>query len=186
MERLFCLWRISIWYIPFSLSPAMSICTAPRCAYMICPVASCKFFSRQIDIIDEVQKAPQLFEQIKIMCDESEEKGRFWLTGSRQFSMMKNIRDTLAGRYYAYAKAKSNLTYYRDSNAKEIDVFVEENNQIHPLEIKKSANPDRREVKKYALVDKTTLERGSGGIVCMCEDVLPIDDKNCFIPCNLI
>ena len=115
--------------------------------------------SRQIDIIDEVQKAPQLFEQIKIMCDESEEKGRFWLTGSRQFSMMKNIRDTLAGRYYAYAKAKSNLTYYRDSNAKEIDVFVEENNQIHPLEIKKSANPDRREVKKYALVDKTTLER---------------------------
>ena len=49
-------------------------------------------------IIDEVQKAPQLFEQIKIMCDVSEETGRFWLTGSQQYSMMKNIRETLAGR----------------------------------------------------------------------------------------
>lgn len=38
---------------------------------------------------------------------------------------------------YAYAKSNVNLTYFRDSNAKEIDVFVEENNFIHPLEIKK-------------------------------------------------
>jgi len=86
---------------------------------------------------------------------------------------------------YAYAKSKANLTYYRDSNAKEIDVFVEQNNQIHPLEIKKSANPDRREVRKYELIDKTMLERGCGGLVCMCEEVIPIDTKNCFIPCNL-
>lgn len=87
---------------------------------------------------------------------------------------------------YTYAKSRANLTYYRDSNAKEIDVFVEENNLIHPLEIKKSANPDRREVKKYALLDKNSLERGCGGILCMCEEVIPIDEKNCFIPCNLI
>lgn len=87
---------------------------------------------------------------------------------------------------YACAKSKANLTYYRDANAKEIDVFVEEDHRIHPLEIKKSANPDRREVKKYELIDKTTLERGCGGIVCMCEEVVPIDDRNCFIPCNLI
>ncbi|MBE7066960.1 MAG: ATP-binding protein [Ruminococcaceae bacterium] len=87
---------------------------------------------------------------------------------------------------YAYARSKSNLTYYRDSNAKEIDVFVEENNTVHPLEIKKSANPDKREVKKYSVLDKAELNRGSGGIVCMCEEPIPIDDKNCFIPSNLI
>ena len=49
-------------------------------------------------IIDEIQKAPELFEQIKIICDESEERGLFWLTGSQQYQMMKNIRETLAGR----------------------------------------------------------------------------------------
>ena len=87
---------------------------------------------------------------------------------------------------YAYAKSKANLTYYRDSNAKEIDVFVEENNIIHPLEIKKSAAPDKREVKKYSVLDKAELDRGTGGIVCMCEEPIPIDEKNCFIPSNLI
>ena len=87
---------------------------------------------------------------------------------------------------YAYAKSKVNITYFRDSNAKEIDVFIEENNVIHPLEIKKSASPDRREVKKYSVIDKASLIRGSGGIICMCEKPIPIDKDNCFIPSNLI
>lgn len=87
---------------------------------------------------------------------------------------------------YAYARSKVNLTYFRDSNAKEIDVLVEENNVIHPLEIKKSAAPDRREVKKYSVIDKAFLNRGNGGIICMCEEPIPIDADNCFIPSNLI
>lgn len=87
---------------------------------------------------------------------------------------------------YAYSPDKVNLSYYRDSNAKEIDVIIEENGTIHPLEIKKSANPDRREIKKYSLIDKTGLKHGNGGIICMCEEVIPIDSQNCFIPCNLI
>jgi predicted AAA+ superfamily ATPase len=89
-------------------------------------------------------------------------------------------------KHYAYAQEKANMTYYPDSNTKEIDIFVEQNASVHPLEIKKSANPDRREVKKFALLDKTSATRGCGGIICMCEEVVPIDDKNCFIPCNLI
>lgn len=334
-------------------------------------------------LIDEIQKAPELFEQIKIMCDESDEKGQFWITGSQQYNMMMHVRETLAGRIgilhlyglsqrekqgvliedeldlslqgllrrqklfrknnivdtyehiwtggmpdildvnqeirdeyfnsyvetylmrdateaggvsdtirfskflnacaalvsqqvnyatlaqasdiseptakvwlnvleglgiiyllkpyennalkrlvkmpklyfcdtalcaylsmwlspetlmhgaasgcyyenyvvmelvknYAYSKIKANLSYYRDSNAKEIDVFIEENDTIHPIEIKKSANPDIRETKKYLLLDKASLKRGNGGIVCMCEDVVPIDQDNCFIPSNII
>lgn len=87
---------------------------------------------------------------------------------------------------YAYGKTKANLSYYRDSNAKEIDVFVEQNGLIHPLEIKKSAAPNRNEVKKYELIDKASIPRGCGGLVCMCDNPVPIDDKNSFIPSNLI
>ena len=86
---------------------------------------------------------------------------------------------------YAYSHHKANMTYYRDSNAKEIDIFVERDSLIHPLEIKKSANPDSREIKKFGVLEKASLERGSGGIICMCEEVIPIDGSNCFIPCNL-
>lgn len=87
---------------------------------------------------------------------------------------------------YAYSKNKVNICYYRDDKAKEIDVFIEENDRIHPLEIKKSANPNTREVKKYSVIDKASLNRGSGGIICMCEEVLPIDKDNCYIPSNII
>lgn len=51
------------------------------------------------------------------------------------------------------------MSYFRDSNLKEIDVFVEEGGRIRPLEIKKSANPDRREIKKFDVLDKTNIER---------------------------
>lgn len=87
---------------------------------------------------------------------------------------------------YAYSQTKANITYFRDSNAKEIDLFIEENGQIHPLEIKKSANPNKREVKKYSVLNKTSLQQGNGGIICMCQEPNPIDETNCFIPSNLI
>jgi predicted AAA+ superfamily ATPase len=115
-----------------------------------------------------------------------------WLTpetlmnGAASGHFFENYVVTELLKSYAYSSTKANMTYYRDSNAKEIDVFVEENNLIHPLEIKKSANPDSREVKKFAVLDKANVEIGSGGIVCMCQEVIPIDAKNCFIPCNLI
>lgn len=87
---------------------------------------------------------------------------------------------------YAYSKSSAILTFYRDSNAKEIDVFVEENGKVHPLEIKRSANPDKREIKKYNVLDKTTVETSNGGIICMYPKPFPIDRKNCYIPSNLI
>ena len=49
-------------------------------------------------LIDEVQKAPELFEEIKIICDESDERGQFWLTGSQSKKLVKKAGDSLAGR----------------------------------------------------------------------------------------
>jgi len=49
-------------------------------------------------LIDEVQKAPALFEEIKKICDSSDERGQFWLTGSQSRKLMKQAGDSLAGR----------------------------------------------------------------------------------------
>ncbi len=115
-----------------------------------------------------------------------------WLTrdtlmnGAASGHYFENYVVTELLKNYAYGKTKANISYYRDSNAKEIDVFVELNGYIHPLEIKKSASPNRKEVKKYELLDKASIPRGNGGIVCMCDKPMPIDEKNAFIPSNLI
>ena len=45
---------------------------------------------------DEVQKAPELFEEIKIICDNSDERGQFWLTGSQSKKLVKKAGDSLA------------------------------------------------------------------------------------------
>lgn len=49
-------------------------------------------------LIDEVQYAPDLFPYIKMVVDQRKERGLFWLTGSQQFDMMKNVTESLAGR----------------------------------------------------------------------------------------
>ncbi|GHU09743.1 hypothetical protein AGMMS50225_11360 [Betaproteobacteria bacterium] len=87
---------------------------------------------------------------------------------------------------YAVARHTAKLSYLREANALEIDLLVEENNCIHPLEIKKSATPDYREVKKFAVLDKAGATHGCGGIVCMAGDVMPLDAQNCLIPCALL
>jgi hypothetical protein len=48
--------------------------------------------------VDEVQHAPNLFPQIKIILDRDKKKGQFFLSGSQQFKMMKNVSESLAGR----------------------------------------------------------------------------------------
>ena len=50
-------------------------------------------------IFDEAQKAPELFNRLKIVIDENrDDYGRFVLTGSSQFSLVRGISETLAGR----------------------------------------------------------------------------------------
>lgn len=50
-------------------------------------------------IFDEAQKVPKLFPLVKEMVDNNrQDYGRFVLTGSSQFTLMKNISESLAGR----------------------------------------------------------------------------------------
>jgi predicted AAA+ superfamily ATPase len=49
-------------------------------------------------IIDEIQKAAELFEYIEAIVDENKIKGQFYLTGSQSMTLMKNVSDSLAGR----------------------------------------------------------------------------------------
>lgn len=60
-----------------------------------------EFFFQRFEpplILDEVQYAPELFPYIKMIIDERNENGLFWLTGSQIFEMMKNVQESLAGR----------------------------------------------------------------------------------------
>jgi predicted AAA+ superfamily ATPase len=49
-------------------------------------------------VVDEIQKAAELFDYIKDIVDENKLGGQFYLTGSQSLKLMKNVSDSLAGR----------------------------------------------------------------------------------------
>jgi len=49
-------------------------------------------------IIDEVQKAPVLFDSLKANVDEHRRPGRYYISGSTEFSKRTGIRESLTGR----------------------------------------------------------------------------------------
>jgi len=93
------------------------------------------------------------------------------------------------------------LYFYRDSNKKEIDIIIHENGIVNPIEIKKGAAP-KNAIKNFSVLKpiekepseeavfsgaahlKTTI--GTGAVICMPTDIIPIDKKNWYIPAWLI
>lgn len=49
-------------------------------------------------VIDEIQKAPELLDAIKVQLDHNNEKGQYLLTGSSNLRFVKSVKDSLAGR----------------------------------------------------------------------------------------
>lgn len=50
--------------------------------------------------IDEIQRSPKLFQQIKAEVDKNEKYGQVWITGSQRFSLMQGVGESLAGRIF--------------------------------------------------------------------------------------
>lgn len=89
-------------------------------------------------------------------------------------------------RNYAYGRSRVNLNFYRDSKMKEIDLIIEENGVLHPVEIKKSASPDRSALKAFSVLKNAERPVGTGAVICMSDMVLPIDENNLIMPSGII
>ena len=76
--------------------------------------------------------------------------------------------------------------YYRDKDTNEIDMVIETDGELHPLEIKKSTNPGTELASAFAILDKGSLPRGSGAILCLREEMSAIDRNNFILPIWMI
>lgn len=87
---------------------------------------------------------------------------------------------------YYYCGQQPPVYFYRDKEKREIDLIIERDNQIHPIEIKKSANPGRDAIKHFHVLEKAAVKVGTGGVICMSENLLPIDADNWIIPVGML
>ena len=63
------------------------------------------------------------------------------------------------------------LHYYRDKDTNEIDMVIEADGELHPLEIKKSTNPGTELASAFKVLDKGSVPRGAGAILCLREEI---------------
>lgn len=78
------------------------------------------------------------------------------------------------------------LWYYRDSNSNEIDMVIESDGKLHPLEIKRSVNPGKELIGAFTHLDKASVPRGNGALLCMRPKLSAINSENYIVPIWMI
>lgn len=102
---------------------------------------------------------------------------------------------------YLNAGKQPPLYFYRDSNKKEIDLLIYQDGSVTPVEIKKGSAPadairnfsvlspiekEPGEEEVFAGTAHLKTKIGTGAVICMSPDILPIDKNNWYIPAWLI
>ena len=78
------------------------------------------------------------------------------------------------------------MHYYRDRDTNEIDMVIEADGELHPLEIRKSTNPGTELASAFKVLDKGSVPRGTGAILCLREEMSAIDRNTFILPIWMI
>ena len=81
---------------------------------------------------------------------------------------------------------KPNLSYYRDKEKHEIDLVFYKNNKLYPFEIKKTASPNSSMISSFKYLENSKKEIATGGIICLYDNLLKMDEKNYIIPISSV
>ena len=76
---------------------------------------------------------------------------------------------------------KRYLYYYRDNNGHEIDLIIDYNNKLYPPEIKKSKNPGKEAIKHFGVLDDLNKEVSNSIVLCMINELFPLDKDNYLV-----
>jgi predicted AAA+ superfamily ATPase len=83
---------------------------------------------------------------------------------------------------YLHNGTEPRMSFYRDSNQNEIDVLLERDGTLYPIEIKKTANPGLNDYKSFALTEKLGRQPGLGAVVCLQPERIPLSREAVSIP----
>ena len=107
-------------------------------------------------------------------------------SGAMSGALLENFAVSEIMKSYQNAGREPFLYFYRDRDAREIDVILEGDGKLCPLEIKKTAMPDKRLARVFTLIGKPPLEQGTGAILCMADRFGAIDRNTLIVPIWMI
>ena len=74
------------------------------------------------------------------------------------------------------------IYFYRDTDQKEIDFILEKNMTLYPIEVKKTAMPGETDIKHFQTLKKLGKKTGTGSVLCLARDRIPINREVVSIP----
>ena len=87
---------------------------------------------------------------------------------------------------YWHNGKEPNIYFYRDNDQKEIDVVLEENGILYPIEIKKKTNPNKSDISSFSILKNFGKKVGEGAVICTASTDLPITENVNVIPVGYI
>lgn len=107
-------------------------------------------------------------------------------SGAMSGALLENFTVSELMKGYQNEGLSPYLYFYRDRDSKEIDVILEGNGKLYPLEIKKTATPDCRMVRTFDVIEKSPLTRGTGAVLCMAQEFSAFDRDDLIVPIWMI
>jgi predicted AAA+ superfamily ATPase len=108
------------------------------------------------------------------------------MNGAMSGALLENYAVNEVLKSYQNAGKEAFLYYYRDRDGKEIDLLMEGDGKLCPMEIKKTTMPDRRLTGVFEVIEKSPLQRGTGAVLCLAEKLSAFDSDNLVVPISLL
>jgi len=108
------------------------------------------------------------------------------MTGAMSGAILENFVISEIIKSYHNCGEEVFIYYYRDKDTKEIDIILESDGKLYPIEIKKTATPAPQLTRVFAVIDKAALLRGTGAILCTCDKLSAFDSSNLIVPIWMI
>ena len=107
-------------------------------------------------------------------------------SGAMNGAILENYVVSEIMKTYLNCGKEPYIYYYRDKDFKEIDIVLEHDGVLNPIEIKKTSNPGTELTKVFGLLDKSSTPRSKGAVICMKPGLSAIDRDNYIVPVWMI
>jgi predicted AAA+ superfamily ATPase len=78
------------------------------------------------------------------------------------------------------------IYYYRDRDGREVDFVLVKDRTLYPIEVKKSTQPTVAVARMFQSLDRLSVPRGHGAVICLTQQLMPLDKQATAVPVGFV
>jgi predicted AAA+ superfamily ATPase len=106
--------------------------------------------------------------------------------GSMNGAILETYAVTEILKSYWHNGQRPNVYFYRDRDGRELDIVIERNGVLHPIEIKRTTNPDNKDIRHFDVLKKLGRKTGLGCVICLVDEPIPLRKDIVALPLSYL